>query len=626
MTMSSEYIAKSPYCTHELDPDKAKNGVVTCDCGRSTDVRWVRELGWLQARTLWVQERIIQSDAWFDSRVQSGPTKSESEPRVAAGQRILYILGGLSLIVAAVVFTAVAWERIGSIGQLLALLAVASISSFVAYRSRNTLTGLANTAAIVASAVVMTGLIAAPSFGLFPESWSNQDSFYSALVIFLVGGLSLFAGLKTGIQSWSSVGPLSLWVGTLALVEAPLQSRFQDDAFTMVSYLTYTIVFILFGQLLGEFSKLKLAALKIVTLVSVSLTFLVSWPRLFGVLSVHDMPIVLGLLLLILAAIWMAYFLFLATRKLDSRFIFNIIAISSPYLAASLFGVALSVLLLPSKGVLQDLQGFDVTVIALALIGALVALLPIVMRNFPKSFRTLPLVAAGALWTTTFIIASMINDEIFSSSIGQVKLSAYTFFFLWLMVSATLSILWWSSTSLGHFIPALITGVIALVTLINEVGGEAISGPEPITLPIALYLLVALLLRQMKSEREVNSAITLGIPFSFGYIPSALLSVVILDTTETVRTMDWVRLWVVLAVGIVAIILGSKRQLAGLLYPGAIGFSMAVLPQIFVNLSLYVPRWIIFLVIGVVLILIAVRFESLKSFRDLTKSWFKSLK
>jgi hypothetical protein len=322
----------------------------------------------------------------------------------------------------------------------------------------------------------------------------------------------------------------------------------------------------------------------------------------------------------------MAYVLFLATRNLDSRFIFNIIAISSPYLAASLFGVALSVLLLPSKGAVEGLQGFDVTVIALALIGAMVALLPIVMRNFPKSFRTLPLVAAGALWTTTFVIASMINDETFYSSIGQVKLSAYTLFFLWLMMSATLSILWWSSASLGHFIPALVTGVIALVTLINEVGGESISGPEPITLPVALYLLVALLLRQMKSEREVNSAITLGIPFSFGYIPSALLSVIILDTTETVRTMDWVRLWVVLAVGIVAIILGSKRQLAGLLYPGAIGFSMAVLPQIFVNLSLYVPRWIIFLVIGVVLILIAVRFESLKSFRDLTKSWVKSLK
>jgi uncharacterized membrane protein len=179
---------------------------------------------------------------------------------------------------------------------------------------------------------------------------------------------------------------------------------------------------------------------------------------------------------------------------------------------------------------------------------------------------------------------------------------------------------------LGHFIPALVTGVVSLFVFINELGGEAIRGPEPVTIPIALYLLLSLVIRQMKSGHQVNSAITLGIPFSFGYLPSAVVSVIILDSSENVGTMDWLRLWLVLAVGILAIVVGAKRQLAGLLYPGAVGFSLAVLPQIFVNLSLYVPRWIIFLVIGVILILIAVRFESLKSFREISKSWFKRLK
>lgn len=624
--MSSNFIAKSPYCQHELDPSKAKNGLVTCDCGRQTDVRWIQELGWLQARTQWVQERILNSDAWFDSRVQSAPSTAGPQTGASAGQRILYVLGGLSLIVAAIVFTAVAWERIGSFGQLLALLSVASISSFVAFKSREKLTGLSNTAAVVATAVVMTGFIAAPSFGLFPESWSNTESFYSAFVIYLVGGLSLVAGLKTRIVSWLAVGPLSLWIGTLALVEAPIQSRFQDDAFIMVSYLIYSITFMIFGLLLGEFSRLQLSVLKIVTLVSVLLTFLVSWPRLFGVFAIHNSQIVLGVFLLILASAWMAYFLFLAPRQRDTRFIFNIISLASPYIAASLFGVAISVLLLPSVSTVQGLESFDVTVIALTLIGTLIALLPLIMRNFPKSFLTLPIVAAGALWTTTFVISSMINDDMYLSSVGEVKLSQYTFFFLWLMVSSTLSILWWTSGSLGHFIPSLVTGVVSLLILINEIVGDEISGPEPVTLPIALYLLLSLLMRQMKSGTVVNSAITLGIPFSFAYIPSALVSVILLDSAEIVRTMDWVRLWVVLAVGLAAIIIGTKRQLAGLLYPGAVGFSMAVLPQVFVNLSLYVPRWVIFLAIGIILILIAVRFESLRSFRDLSRSWFKSLK
>jgi len=624
--MSADFIAKSPYCQHELNPNDEKDGFVACECGRKTDVRWVRELGWLQARTLWVQERILNSDPWFDSRVQSQPTEMKHEPRASAGQRILYVLGGLSLIVAAVVFTAVAWERIGSIGQLLALLSVAGISTLIALKSRETLLGLANTAAIVASAVVMTGLIAAPSFGLFPETWSDSQSFYTATVIYLVGGLSLAAGLWSKIQSWLAVGVLSLWIGTLALVEAPVQSRFQEDEFIIVSYLVYSVIFMLFGLLLKTFSELQLSAIKIVTVISASLTLFIAWPRIFGIFTIHNSPFMLAIFLAFLACAWMAYSLFFVRPVNDTKFIFNIISIAAPYLSAALIGVAFSILLLPSKTTVDTLESFDVTVIALTLIGSIIAVLGIIVRNFPKSFATLPIVSAGALWSTTYVIASMINDETFYSSVGQVHLSQYTFFFLWLMMSASFSFLWWSSNSLGHFIPALVTGVVALFIFINELGGEAISGPEPVTIPIATYLLLLLVIRQMKNKYEVNSAITLGIPFSFGYIPSAVVSVIILDTSENIGTMDWLRLWIVLAVGIAAIVYGARHQLAGLLYPGAVGFSLAVLPQIFVNLSLYVPRWIIFLVIGILLILIAVRFESLKSFRDISKSWFKSLK
>jgi hypothetical protein len=626
--MSQDYSAKSPYCGHDLDPSKAKNGFVTCECGRKTDVRWVRELGWLEARSLWVKERIINGDAWFDSRLQSAPTATDQQrgSGASAGQRILYVLGGLSLIVAAVVFTAVAWERIGPIGQMLALLFVTSVSSFIAIKSRTTLIGLANTSAIVASAVVMTGFIAAPSFGLFPESWSDDGSYYPALVIYTVGGLSLLAGLKTQIQSWMAVAPLSLVVGTIAIVEGAFQYHLQDDQFIMASYLTYTIVVMAFGQLLAKFSVAGFSALKVTTLVAVFIMLVLSLSRIFGLFAIHNMPIVLGIFLLVLSVAWMAYFLLLASRHFDATPIFNLVAIASPYLAAAVFGSAFSVLLSPSRNAVDSNVDFNVTFVALAIIGSVIALLPVIMRNFPKSLQTLPIVAAGALWVSTLAIGSLANDEIYLSTVGQVKLSEYTFFFLWLMMSTSLSILWWQSNSLGHFIPAIITGSISLLVLVNSIAGESISGPEPITLPIALYVLLTLLVRQSKSEKHIKSAITLGIPFSIGYIPSALVSVVILDSSETVGTMDWLRLWIVLLVGITAIIVGAKRHLAGLLYPGTVGFSMAVLPQVFVNLSLYVPRWIIFLVIGIVLILVAVRFESLKSFRELSRSWFKSLR
>mgnify|MGYP006200032675 CR=1 FL=1 len=111
-TNQNIYLTQSPYCKHSLDPASAVDGWVTCECGHRSAVNWVNELGWLQARTAWVTDRIKASDPWFDSQRSSSaqPVATEDSNehhKVNPGQQVLYVLGGLSLIVAVAVFAAV---------------------------------------------------------------------------------------------------------------------------------------------------------------------------------------------------------------------------------------------------------------------------------------------------------------------------------------------------------------------------------------------------------------------------------------------------------------------------------------------------------------------------------------
>ena len=214
------YSAKSPYCEHTLDPSTAVDGWVTCPCGRKSDVRWVTELGWLQARGQWVGARVTAGEAWFDTRVSQTTPSTPPVSATSTGQRILYLLGGLSLITAVAVFVAVAWQDIGALGQALTLLAISAGCALIAVRTRNTLPGLANTLAVISSGVAFTGLITAPQFGLFPSWWLEQSSsFYPVLCIAVVGTLSVFAGVRTKLAGWLVIGAPAMAAFTLVLMQ-----------------------------------------------------------------------------------------------------------------------------------------------------------------------------------------------------------------------------------------------------------------------------------------------------------------------------------------------------------------------------------------------------------------------
>lgn len=225
---AQSYPAQSPYCEHILDPAHAQDGRVTCACGRSSDVQWVTELGWLQARARWVADRVSSGEVWFDSRTGKPAEQPTAVPAASAGQRILYLLGGLSFITAVAVFVAVAWQDIGALGQLGVLWALALVAAVLAVRTRIALPGLANTLAVIASGIVFTSLITGTQFGLLPEWWMSESSFYPAACVGFVGMASVLAGSHWRISGWLLIGAPAMPAAAIILFQVNLRYYIGD--------------------------------------------------------------------------------------------------------------------------------------------------------------------------------------------------------------------------------------------------------------------------------------------------------------------------------------------------------------------------------------------------------------
>lgn len=191
-------------------------------------------------------------------------------------------------------------------------------------------------------------------------------------------------------------------------------------------------------------------------------------------------------------------------------------------------------------------------------------------------------------------------------------------------ISISLAIRWWFAITPAFFISSVFSGALAVGILAGDSFMENASGPEPITLSIAVYLAIILQVLRLRSKQPHNSFILIGIPFSMALIPSALVSIRLLAESSS-SSNEWARLWIVVAVSVAAVALGLKLQKSGLLIPGAVAFIFAAIPQVFIRLSVYVPRWIIFGVIGILLITVAARFEHLQKFGRDTRSWFRKL-
>jgi len=600
------YIAQSPYCEHQLDPASAIDGWVTCECGHKSAVEYVTELGWLQARMAWIKDRIVASDPATSA---ASATVSPSRGTASTGQRVLYVLGGLSFITAVAVFTAVAWENIGGWGQLAVLVLVTTVASFVAIKTRTALPGLASTGAVIASGVALTGLLTAPTSGLLPEFWQEPSSGYPLMVVLGISALSIAAGLRFAVGGWLLVSPFGVVASALLFTDGFLPSYMDERYSNAVTLTTFTAGILVLDVL--------------------SRRFLVGGNRFFGIAvtnSAGQVFLALGAVEQLTdsmgnetqrfitgpAAIAVGFVWWQISRRWpaseDHNPIVRLVPLASPFVAVVLTALGFTIFLRPGYFEATELQIWIALAIH-AILGAIAYMWTTVKSDAREAVaRTF----AIAMWFLGFTTAVAPLDN---SNLEQ-KLATY--FGLITVVAATR---WVQSTGVGHFVVAVIAGTLTTFNIAIAVFADDTSNPEAITLPIALWLAVSMLALRLRSVHPINTGVWLGIPLAVALIPSAAASVALVEASSRQDQTAWIRLWVVLLSSLILTIVGASKRISGLLWPGAIAYIASTFPQLFIDLELIVPRWIFFAVLGALLITTAARFERLQKLRSEVGSW-----
>jgi hypothetical protein len=197
-------------------------GTATCVCGLSAYEGYLREYGYLTERRQWLWERIAEHAGPPDPNTAREygiwpPSPSAAQPRIrksTSAQTLLVSLGAALLILASLVFVAVAWDLIGPIGQLSVLAAVAVMTGTTAVLVRARVPRTAEALAVVAFGMGLIVAAAAVELGTLPDSWRPG---YDVLVAALAVTFGIAAGQLFGTTTWLWLGYLStpVLVGTL---------------------------------------------------------------------------------------------------------------------------------------------------------------------------------------------------------------------------------------------------------------------------------------------------------------------------------------------------------------------------------------------------------------------------
>jgi hypothetical protein len=148
---------------------------------------------------------------------------------------------------------------------------------------------------------------------------------------------------------------------------------------------------------------------------------------------------------------------------------------------------------------------------------------------------------------------------------------------------------------------------------------------EAWSLPFAALLLAAGLLWRRRGPTP--SAQWLGPAVAMALIPSALATWSApwaLDLSGEATGTQLIRLGAVLLAGVIAVLLGARLHLAGLLLPGAAALIVAGGAQVWGGLET-LPRWVALAVAGTLLVLAGARIEWLRTSSRRARTWAEDL-
>ncbi len=596
--------------TERMEPD---TGMVRCACGHEVFAGFIAEASYLEQREEWLHDRIeagdgppdtdvIQQYQVWDPRSPTTPIATgagEPRPRGVGVQTVLLGLGALLLVVAASVFTAVAWERIGPTGQLLVVVTATLGVSAAAVLLRRRLHGTAEALAALGFGLVVVDLVAAPTLGVVPDSFTEVTSPYASTALTLLAVAALAAGHLAGLRSWVWLG----WASVTAAAgagAAMLAERAGGGASAIVLSLTLTAVV---GVVLLTMTWVRQSLVRDrrPTVTAGAVAMLVAGPVAVG-------------------------------TTLDSA------AVG----AGTLFAVATTTVLLAALSQMSRPRPVAFLVAAGALVGASAALL--LALALPSAPLALAICAgvAGA-------VALVLPMHRGRGAVGLVVALPLWLGWLGLLLSTSAAERLAEDRAVDATGALLVTVAVGLVAAawagrgsgaaaalawaaapVGFAGAAALvpeGYPELLeawTVPLAVALLGAGWLAS--SGRTVSSLERVGPALTVALLPSAVMAWAapwVQDGNDD-PTAHLVRLVAVLVVGTVACIAGARRHSLGLFLPAAASLLVAAAAQLWTGLDA-LPRWMALGLAGVLLVVTGARFEWVRGEGSRARTWMHGL-
>ena len=615
---------RCPHClTTDLEPSQHDAaGMVTCRCGHRAYAGYIAEADSLAARSSWLADRVAAGDPMPAPDIQRAyaiwsppgvgaptggpqpaplPAPLAPLPRAARGapsaQTILLGVGALLLVIAGAVFAAVVWDRLGAIGQVALMLTATAGVGALAIRLRARLAGTAEALAVVAAGLAVVDLIAAPMLGLLPERWVTDPTLYPALAFGALGIALLLLHRHFGLRAWSWLG----WAGLLvsaACVVAAVASASDSEAWTAAAIAVpalASVAMLAASQRSGRWSGQQV---ELRTVGAVGL-FVSGAATASSALNRDALP---GALVTT-AATALAVGTWAARDRSAAH------PAGSPGLlpggAAALSGITVALILaLP-----EEPQPVWIAA-AVALAGLTVGLVIWVLRSDPM------LAAIGACsvwipWSATRMDSA--TDMLDGNQVASQLALLAALVALMAFVAA-----WW--------IPA--TGWLGALLGAAAMLLAPIQWPDPIeahTLTFAALLLGAGLLWRRRGPTP--SLQWLGPAVAMALIPSAVATWAApwaFDVSSLSTSGHLIRLGVVVITSVMAMVVGARLRLGGLLIPASLALTIAALAQVWSGLS-NLPRWVGLAIAGTLLVVAGARIEWLRSEGRRAVGWMEDL-
>ncbi len=598
--------------------------MVTCQCGHRAYAGYIAEADSLAARSAWLADRVAAGDPEPAPEVQrayaiwsppgvvapgTGPSGlvppgtipppghvalPAPAPRGApSAQTLLLGIGALLLVIAGAVFAAVVWDRLGAFGQVALMLGATAGVGALAIRLRRRLEGTAEALAVVAAGLAAVDLMAAPMLGLLPERWVTDPTLYPAVAFTGLGAAMLLLHRRFGLRAWSWLGWAALMVAAACVVAAVAaatdSAAWTAAAITVPALASIAMLAASEHPRPGRFPEVELRTVG-------AFGLLLSAATTASAAMERD---ALPGALVTTAASALAVGIWAALDRYRDR------GRTVQVAAAALSGITVALLLaLPEEP--QPVWLAAVVAVAGLTVGMVIWVL--------RPDRAVAVVGACAVWipwaaTRLDARADMLDGDLVASQLSLLALLVGVMAFV---------VAWWIPAA--GWIGALLGAAAALLS--------PTTWPDPIeahTLVFAALLLLAGLLWRRRGPTP--SLQWLGPAVSMALIPSAVATWVApwaLDASDLSTTWHLARLAAVLVASVIAMVIGARLHMGGLLLPASLALAIAALAQVWSGLS-NLPRWVGLAIAGTLLVLAGARIESLRREGRRAVGWLEGL-